>query len=357
MITDIVLRNFRNYQNLNVQFANKINIFTGANGQGKTNLLEAIFFLGLLRSFRTTALKDLDRIGSDGFYLSATVDSGKGWDQLLEIEYKDKRRLRIDGVPVWKASEFLGNIKLVVFAPTDILLINDRSPLRRRFINMLLSSMYPAYLTALNEYSEALKMRNVLLKDQKDRNAIEAFEQILADKGSFIVSKRNDLLTDISSEMQSLLMDIRDDVDEFKVKHMFTAATADKNEYLAKFASERDKEVARGYSTFGPHVDDFDFLLNSKSLRHFGSTGQCRLASLCLKMAAVSILDRENPEHPRVISLIDDVTGDLDEKTRIEFFQVIDKSEQTFFTFTEAPKDEFFKDAELFSIDAGQLSR
>jgi len=355
MINDILLKNFRNYQNLNVKFAKKVNVFTGANGQGKTNLLEAIFFMGLLRSFRTSAIRDLDRIGSEGFYLSATLDSGKGWDQLIEIDYTDKRRLRIDGMPVWKASEFIGYIKFVVFAPADIMLINDRSPLRRRFINMMLSSMHPSYLTALNEYSDALKMRNALLKEHNDTTAIEAFEQILAEKGTFIVNRRIDVLNCISEEMQSLLRNIRDDVDEFKIRHIFNAATADKSEYLAKFATERSKEIARGYSTFGPHVDDFDFLLNSKSLRHFGSTGQCRLASLCLKMATVSIMDKENPEHPKVVTLVDDVTGDLDDKTRHAFFQVIDKSEQTFFTFTKPPEDDFFKDAEMFSISNGQL--
>ena len=355
MITDIVLRNFRNYQNLNVQFSNKVNVFTGANGQGKTNLLEAIFFLGLLRSFRTSALRDLDKIGSAGFYLSSTVDSGKGWGELLEIDYSDKRCLRIDGVPVRKASEFIGHLKLVVFEPADIMLIKDRSPLRRRFLNMMLSSLYPSYLIALNEYSSALKMRNALLKESKNISELEAFEQILAKNGTVIVNKRNDVLRDLSDEMQCLLKEIRSEGDEFRIKHIFHSVTTDKDEYLAKFANEREKDIARGYSTFGPHVDDFDFLLNSKSLRHFGSTGECRLASLCLKMAAVSIMDKENPDHPKVITLVDDVTGDLDENTRNAFFRIVDKSEQTFFTFTEPPKEEFFKDAAMFSIANGQL--
>ena len=355
MITDIVLRNFRNYQNLNALFSSKVNVFTGDNGQGKTNLLEAIFFLGLLRSFRTSTLRDLNKIGSEGFYLSASIDSEKGWEQLLEIDYSEKRRLRIDGVPVRKASEFIGHLKVVVFAPTDIMLINNRSSLRRRFINMMLSSIYPSYLTALNEYSSALKMRNALLKGSRDISAIEAFEQILARNGAVVVNKRNSVLADLSDEMQLLLKDLCEDIDEFKIKHTFSSTTSSEEEYLSKFASERKKDIARGYSTFGPHVDDFDFLLNSKSLRHFGSTGQCRLVALCLKMAAVSIMDAENRDHSRVITLVDDVTGDLDEKTRNTFFRVIDKSKQTFFTFTESPKEDFFKDAAMFSIADGQL--
>ena len=186
-----------------------------------------MFFLGLLRSFRTSALRDLDKIGSDGFYLSATVDSGKGWDQLLEIDYTDKRRLRIDGVPVWKATEFIGHMQVVVFAPTDIMLINDRSPLRRRFLNMMLSSMYPSYLIALNEYAVALKMRNALLKDHKDANGIEAFEHILAKNGTFVVNKRNEVLECLAEEMQAFLQGLRSDVDSFKIKHICNSTTLD----------------------------------------------------------------------------------------------------------------------------------
>lgn len=355
MINDIVLRNFRNYQNLNVQFSRKINVFTGANGQGKTNLLEAIYFLGILRSFRTSAIKDLEKINSDGFYISATVDTGKGWDQLLEVEYTDKRRLRIDGVPVYKASEFIGHLKLVAFVPTDIMLVTESSPLRRRFVNMLISSINPAYLNALNEYASALKMRNSMLKDTFDKAAIEAFEKILAERGSFIVAQRQEVFADLSHEMEKLLKEIRDDVDGFSLKYSPFSGTGDLETYLAKFADNREKDIARGYSSFGPHSDDFEFLLNGKSLRHFGSTGQCRLASLCLKMASVTILDQENPEQPRVVTLVDDVTGDLDEKTTNAFFRVIDKSEQTFFTFTEKPENDFFRDSEQFAIADGQL--
>lgn len=355
MINDIVLRNFRNYQNLNVRFSRKVNVFTGGNGQGKTNLLEAIYFLGILRSFRTAAIKDLEKINSDGFYISANVDTGRGWEQLLEVEYTDKRRLRIDGVPVYKASEFIGHIKLVAFVPTDIMLVTESSSLRRRYINMLISSLKPDYLMALNEYAEALKMRNSLLKENFDNSAMTAFEKILAAKGSLIVKQRQEIFTDLSYEIEKLLKEIRDDVESFSLKYSPFSGTDDENEYIEKFIENREKDIARGYSSFGPHIDDFSFLLNGRSLRNFGSNGQCRLASLCLKMASVMIMEQEGTDQTRVITLVDDVTGDLDDNTKNAFFRVIDKSEQTFFTFTEKPDNDFFADAEQFSIVNGQL--
>jgi len=359
MIKDIVLRNFRNYQNLNISFSQKVNVFTGDNGQGKTNVLEAIYFLGILRSFRTSAIKNLEKINSDGFYLSATVDSGKGWDQLLEVEYTDKRRLRLDGVPVYKASEFIGHLKTVVFAPSDIMLVTESSALRRRFINMLIASIKPNYLIALNEYAEALKRRNILLKDSSDKLAIHAFEKILASRGSLIVTLRKYFFDKLSSEMEAIFHSIRNDVQSFSLKYSPFSQTSDENDYIdyiAKLADNREKDIAKGYSSFGPHCDDFEFLMNKKPLRQFGSVGQCRLASLCLKMAAVTVMDNENSQTSSIITLIDDVTGDLDEKTTNAFFEVINKSEQTFFTFTKKPGNSFFNDASEFVVTDGQIA-
>lgn len=357
MITQLILRNFRNYANLSVDFPENINVLIGENGQGKTNLLEAIFFLSMLRSFRTSSIKDLQKIGIKEFFLSASVNTGKGWDELFEIEYADKRILRIDSSPVQKASDFIGNIKTVAFSPSDIMLVTESTGLRRRFINMLIASFNKQYLIDLNEYTNALKMRNALLKGgAPDPASMSAFEQIMARSGSKIVKKRTEVLNALSSEMLALINDIKGGDPVFSLKYNFNQATSIESSYLAKLTDERAKEIARGYTLFGPHLDDFEFILEDKSLRNFGSAGQCRLASLCLKMAAVTILQGDNKDS-KVITLVDDVTGELDEKTRDAFFRVISKSEQTFFTFTEKPEDEYFKNAAVFNISNGQIAK
>lgn len=357
MISNIVLKNFRNYSNLSIDFPKKNNLLTGDNGEGKTNLLEAIFFLSMLRSFRTSSIKDLQKVREKKFFLSASVDTGKGYDQLIEVEYADKRMLRIDSAPIRKASEFIGNIKTVAFSPSDIMLITESTGLRRRFLNMLISSFSKPYLSALNEYMQALKIRNTLLKDGKpDLAALGAFEQIMVVSGTEIVKKRTEVLSSLSAEMLTLITDIKGGSPAFSLKYNFHPATSNKSSYIAKFADERQKEISRGYTMFGPHLDDFDFILEDKSLRHFGSSGQCRLASLCLKMAAVKIIQNDS-EDSKVITLVDDVTGELDAGTRDEFFRVISKSEQSFFTFTEKPADDYFSDAGIFSVKNGQIFR
>lgn len=356
MITNIALRNFRNYANLNINLLQKTNLLIGENGQGKTNILEAVFFLSMLRSFRTSSIKDLQKIGNKEFFLSASVNTGKGWDELLEIEYGEKRKLRIDSAPVQKASEFIGTIKTVAFSPADIMLVTESRGLRRRFLDMLISSFSKPYLANLNEYANALKARNTLLKEGKpDIATISAFEKIMAKSGSQVVMKRSEVLKDLSSEMLSLITDIKEGEPVFSLKYNFNPATSVESSYIAKLADDRKNELIRGYTLFGPHLDDFDFILEDKSLRHFGSAGQCRLASLCLKMAAVSVVQNDSGDS-KVITLVDDVTGELDEKTRDAFFKVISKSEQTFFTFTEKPSDEYFKDAGVFTVKNGLVS-
>ena len=190
MISSLILRNFRNYSNLSIDFPEKTNVLIGENGQGKTNLLEAIFFLSMLRSFRTSSIKDMQKIGNKEFFLSASVNTGKGWDELLEVEYADKSRLRIDSAPIQKASDFIGQIKTVAFSPSDIMLVTESTGLRRRFLNMLISSFSKPYLSDLNEYTNALKMRNALLKEgTPDPASMTAFEQIMARSGAEIVKK------------------------------------------------------------------------------------------------------------------------------------------------------------------------
>ncbi|MBN1863647.1 MAG: DNA replication and repair protein RecF [Victivallales bacterium] len=356
MIHDISLKNFRNFERLDACFSRKINVFAGANGQGKTNLLEAIYFLGLLRSFRTSSLADLGRIGTEGFFLSATLDTGKGWKHLLEIDYSDKRRLRIDAAPVHKASHFICQFKLVAFTPGDIMLVTQNASVRRRFINMLLSSADPIYLAALNSYSDALKMRNTLLRETFDLGSMLAFEKILAENGALITNKRREILTELTPEMLRIFRSIRNDVKSFALKYAPFNGSEDAGSYLAKLSDTRARDVSKGYTTIGPHTDDFDFVLNGRSLRHFGSNGFCRLASLCLKMASVSVIAQKGDEGSKVITLVDDVTGDLDSAATDAFFETIDKSEQVFFTFTEVPGNGFFDCAEIFHIADGHIA-
>ena len=357
MIKRLTMERFRNYDSESVRFESKHNLLVGSNGQGKTNLLEAIFFLGMLRSFRASGVRSLGKMGSAGFHLSATLDEGRSWDTELDIHYGERRELRLDGVMVGKASEFVGRLRVVVFSPADIMLVTETSSARRRFLNMFISSSSPAYLGALSEYGAALSARNALLRSgSSDSAEFAAFENILAERGAFVVATRNAAVSALSNAMGEAHAGILGDTGGgLTLRHSFNPATLDATTYAEKLAADRGRDIARGSTTFGPHLDDIDFLLDSKPLRSYGSTGQCRLAALCLKMAAVETMDKESSHG--VVTLVDDVTGELDSPTRNAFFKVLDKSSQSFFTFTERPEDEFLSDADIFLVENGTVGK
>ena len=358
MIKCLYLKNFRNYSEFRIDDLGKVNIFVGKNGQGKTNLLEAVFFLSMLRSFRTSQISDIKKIGATGFYAGAELSSRSGYNRRIEAEYADKRKLMIDGSSVGKASEFVNQIRTVVFSPNDILLVNGSSSLRRRFIDMFISALHPEYMAVLQEYFSAMQKRNAFLRmgeNSKSVASAKAFEPILADKGVKIVCFRNEILSKLSSNIADLMKDITNSEREFLLKYNIQRGTDGVSEYLSRFEQERGRDFLRQYATFGPHLDDFEFIYADKTLRNYGSTGQCRLASLCLKLSCIKIM-RSSGNEPEIVALVDDVTGELDNETKKSFYSVINEADQVFFTFTELPElDEFLSGSKIFGISEGQI--
>ncbi len=357
MIRGIYLRNFRSYQELSLKSLGRSNIFIGRNGQGKTNLLEGIFFLSILRSFRTSQTGDLRKIGTSGFCLGAELVSEKNSVKFVEAEYFDRRKLRIDRNPVGKASDFIHNFRTAVFSPSDILIVTGGSSGRRRFLDMYISSVFPEYMPSLQEYVFALQNRNACLRLGRGKIAeAKAFEPILAEKGCAIVRFRQEIIRKLSEHVSELMKEISGLQKEFILKYPVQKGTSSAEEYMERFNNERDREFIRQYSTFGPHLDDFEFIYDGKTLRNFGSTGQCRLASLCLKLASVRIMRDSRLNDTGIVALVDDVTGELDMHTKKSFYNVLKGADQVFFTFTEKPvMDEFLDGAGIFEVSDGQV--
>jgi len=359
MIRKIILKNFRNYSESEITFNSTINVFIGRNGQGKSNLLEAIFFIGMLRSFRACQIADVKMFGQNFFYLAAEIERKK-WSEFLEIEYSEpeKRKLLIDGKAIFKTSEFIKIIKTIIFSPEDITIITGSSAKRRRFIDILISILNPSYLTALHKYTTALKSRNAALKSGDGNYKVaEAFEYVLAETGVIISSLRTEYSNLLTKEVNNLLNEFIPEKRKIEIIYNPSCGTDNVNEYLERFNRERTREIKRGFTGFGPQIDDFDFIYQGISMRNFASTGQCRLISLCLKMAEVNIISAFNMEdNSNIIVLVDDVTGELDEITRRMFFRVINKAGQAFFTFTEKPSDSYFENACFYKVDNGKIS-
>lgn len=359
MIKRLFLSNFRNYKQAEINFNSQNIVFTGRNGQGKTNLLEAVFFLSVLRSFRTSKTGDLKKIGQNNFYLGAEIKKGK-WDELLEIKYGEggKRKLTIDDSPVLKASEFINQIKTVIFSPEDINIVTSNSGLRRKFIDILISVIDPFYLNALRDYTIALKNRNALLRVPKvDLQSMDAYEEIMAENSFKIIIERQKYTNILIKEVNKLLSDMCND-NIFNIRYKMEIKNISKDFIKKKFYNERSRDLKRGFTGFGPQSDEFELFFGNKLMRNFASTGQCRLISLCLKMAKLNILCENNrSDLENVLVLVDDVTGELDEVMRDMFFKVISRAGQAFFTFTEKPDFDFFKNCEYYNIIDGVINK
>ena len=355
MITKLALRNFRNYQHLDLNIEHHSNVFVGENGQGKTNILEAIFFISMLRSFRTPRLKDLKMIGTKEFYLGAKLHkSGQTPEHQLEVEYGETRRLKLNSGIVRKASDFIQELQVVPFLPNDIQIVQGNSGGRRTFLDMFIAKSDIIYLNHLKEYTNCLKNRNAILRSDRQQKAqlINAFNPILASAGSAIIQMRKHYLALLKNEINTLLSQF-DGERHIELEYKFSSNTDSFDGYLEKLHNTQDRDIQRGYTSFGPQIDDFDILLNKESLRIYGSTGQCRLLALCLKMGVLNLLlgDKKN----NVIVLVDDVTGELDMSVKNRFFDVISNAHQQFFTFTERNYSERFKSMAHYTIKNGKV--
>ena len=359
MIKSLTLGNFRNYKEAQISFNSQNIVFLGRNGQGKTNLLEAIFFLSVLRSFRTSKTSDLKKIGQNSFYLAAEIKNNK-WNESLEIKYGEnrQRKLSIDNSPVLKASEFINQIKTVIFSPEDINIVSSNSGLRRRFMDILISVINPLYLNALRNYSIALKNRNTLLRDPKaDLHSMDAYEEIMAENSFKIIIERQKYKDILIKEVNKLLCNLSNK-NVLNIRYSAEIKDISKDFIKNKFHNERARDFKRGFTAFGPQTDEFELFFDNKLMRNFASSGQCRLISLCLKMAKLNILCEHNSaDLKNVLVLVDDVTGELDEVMRDMFFKVISRAGQAFFTFTEKPNFDFFENCEYYNIIDGSINK
>ena len=347
LIEQLELANFRSYAAGRFRFSSSRVVFTGPNGAGKTNLLESIYFLSILRSFRTVSGRELVRIGERGFELKARVDKGAYHEELrLAQTLTGRRETWIGANRIRRSSEFIREFRAVVFVPEDRNISGGSSSFRRRFFDMMISTLDGGYLTALNNYCRALSQRNRALKQKEQAAVAAAFEPEMAVNAPLIARQRRIYAKLVEEEVNRMLAE--DGNLEFRIVCR-TDYPENAAEYREMLERSRPKEQLRACTLSGPQLDEFDFLLNGKLLRYYGSTGQIRIVSLLLKLAEFNLVRRAAKEPVAV--LVDDVTGELDELNKARFFRTVLGADQQFFTFTELPELEIFRDAEEIKIE------
>lgn len=325
-IRKISLTDFRNYENQEISFDENLNIIYGNNAQGKTNILEAIFLGAMGKSFRAKKDKDLIRFGKN--QAKVEIEFQKiDRDGKITAVIDDKKTFFINGVKQNKISDIIGKINVVIFTPDDIDIIKEGPDVRRRFLDMMISSLKPNYLHILNNYNKTLEQRNTYLRqvkyENKSKSMLEIWDNQLADLGEKVYQYRETYVNKISDRIQDIhkLITKSGKLDE-EISIKYISNCKDKIKFLENLKNVQNLDISRGFTSLGVHRDDLIIYINGKPVKVFGSQGQQRTAVLSLKLTELNIVKEEIGESP--ILLLDDFMSELDSNRRESFLQKIE---------------------------------
>ena len=337
----LYLKNFRNYEDLELEFDPGLNLILGENGKGKTNILEGLFVMGLGRSFRTNSDREMIAFGRETALSRAKVISDDENETEIEITYSNEGKLiKVDGVKLQRTVDLLEKVYIVVFSPDDLRIIKDGPDSRRRFMDRELCQIRPVYYSDLGSYKKVLKQRNMLFKQGcRDESLIAVFDESLADYGIRIIEERERFVSRIRDICASIHFEISSGEEKLGIEYetRFSAAEgadlAEKKDiYKRKLEESRESDMQRGFTGFGPHKDDLKIEINGIDTRQYGSQGQQRTAALSIKLAEIDLIKQETG--CSAILLLDDVLSELDQRRQRYLIEAMRKV-QVFVTATE----------------------
>jgi DNA replication and repair protein RecF len=337
IIRGVDIINFRNIARAKLLFSRGGNLIAGANAQGKTNLLEALFLFSLGRLFRTRSLDDAVRFGQEYFYvrLAGESDAGIAFDLEVGYERGGRTRVSVGGKRAAGFAEIVGMIPGVIFIAEDIQLAAGPPAGRRAYVDYAAAQLSPLYFGAIREYRQVLRRRNALLergaREGSAPEGIEAWDEALVAKGAELVRIRRETLRELSARAAALLAGVLASPGGFAMEYVcsFDPGGVDPAAGLWEALSRvRDTERRRGYTMAGPQHDDVEILLDDVSIRRYGSQGRKRLVSLVLKLAQASTILERRGERPVV--MLDDIFSELDAATAARVREHIAEGYQSF---------------------------
>lgn len=342
----LTLRHFRNVGFAAVEFNGRQQFLLGANGQGKTNLLEAAGFVTALRSFRTTDNKLLIEHGHDCAAIVCELEHERLKETKVTIQLRhDGKELWCDQERVTKLGDYLGKFPTVVFSSQDMQLVRGSPAGRRRWLDLTLAAMDGVYLRALQTFTRALAERNALLKAGRGGAAagaggteLAAFERTLAPAAVELIARRADGLKALEKTLQAAYAQVSADAEVTGLTYEPNFATADVEALLARMESGRTRDAQFRTTLVGPHRDDFAFTVKHKVAKDFASEGQQRSLVLALRLAQAAWFQEKSGVRP--VLLADDVLGELDPARRARFWSAIDRESQVIATGTHLPEAE-----------------
>ncbi|HEO8420264.1 DNA replication/repair protein RecF [Niallia sp. FSL W8-0635] len=368
-IDELLLRNYRNYEELDISFENKVNVILGENAQGKTNVMESIYVLAMAKSHRTSNDKELICWDKEYAKIEGRLVKTHGKVPMQLVVSKKGKKAKFNHIEQRKLSQYIGNMNVVMFAPEDLNLVKGSPQIRRRFIDMEIGQISPVYLHDMGQYQKILHQRNTYLKQlqmnkQTDHTMLEILTEQFIDMAVKVVAKRFEFLhllekwavpihKGISRGLETLeirykpSVDVSEDQDLSKMKSV----------YEEKFQNLKKREIDRGITLFGPHRDDMLFYVNNRDVQTFGSQGQQRTTALSIKMAEIELIYSEIREYP--ILLLDDVLSELDDYRQSHLLNTIQGKVQTFVTTTSVDGIDHhtLKEAATYQVESGTIKK
>lgn len=311
-IESVQLKNFRNYESLEINLDKETNILYGDNAQGKTNILEAIYLCGTTKSHRGSKDKEIIRFGEEESHIRMMLKKNDlSYKIDMHLKKNKAKGVAINGLPIHKARELFGIINLVFFSPEDLNMIKNGPGERRKFIDMELCQLDQVYLTELASYNHIVNQRNKLLKDMymnpKLKDTLEIWDLQMVQYGRKIIDKRTAFVKELNEIVKEIHTNLTGGAEQLEVIYEPSTASDGFEENL-KRNMERDLRLKM--TSVGPHRDDLMFMVNGIDIRKYGSQGQQRTAALSLKLSEIYLVKRKIKDTP--VLLLDDVLSELD---------------------------------------------
>ncbi len=333
------VRDFRNLRDQRFEPSPRFNVIAGANGQGKTNLLEAIYLLGTLRSFRGQRNAELIGHGLEDALIEGAFSRGDVRREASLRIGKRNKQVRINGKSLKRVADFFGTLNVVLFSPDDIGVLRAGPAARRLLLDRMIFNVAPAYAMESKDYEKALKSRNKLLRDDRpDRALLRVYEEQLITLGWRLVVRRRAFVERIAAPFVTTFGELFGDGLEAELTYRPNIDASEEDfeaTYVAAFERAWRRDTALGYTSVGPHRDDLEGSLDGRSVATFGSQGQQRAFVLAMKIAEIRVLREQLGDDP--ILLLDDVSSELDAVRNRNLFDFLAQGDgQVFITTTDA---------------------
>ncbi|HEY4599846.1 MAG TPA: DNA replication/repair protein RecF [Cerasibacillus sp.] len=366
-IEQLKLTNYRNYDDLTIDFNNEVNVIIGENAQGKTNLLEAIYLLAFTKSHRTTKEKELIQ-WEKSFAKVEGILRKRNQSMPLEIVISPKgKKAKWNRLEQRRLSDYIGALNVVMFAPEDLALVKGSPQHRRRFIDMELGQIQPTYIYHLGQYQKILRQRNHLLKQLQRRKhddymMLTILTEQLVEHAATILERRFKFLERLREWSHEIHLQISRQKEQLEITYVPTINVLEKANkgkietiYMEKFRDIQEQEIERGTTLVGPHRDDLAFIVNGRDVQTYGSQGQQRTTALSIKLAEIELIKNEINEYP--VLLLDDVLSELDDYRQSHLLHTIQGKVQTFVTTTtvDGIHHDTLNKATIFHVSQGQI--